>query len=78
MSCEYMFSCYLFQFILLFSTSTMFELHVVVAAVIMSNILELLLEVLPNFPTHSDDSAAPDRRPSYEQELCKAGAVKDY
>jgi hypothetical protein len=51
MFCEYMFSCYLFPFILLFSTSSMFELHVVVAVVIMSNILELLMEVLPNFPT---------------------------
>jgi hypothetical protein len=29
----------------------MFELHVVVAAVIMSNILELLMEILPNYPT---------------------------
>jgi hypothetical protein len=29
--CEYMFSCYLLPFILLFSTSSMFELHVVVA-----------------------------------------------
>jgi hypothetical protein len=48
MFCEYMFSCYLFSFILLFSTSSMFELHVVVVTVIMSNILELLIEIVPN------------------------------
>jgi hypothetical protein len=28
----------------------MFELHVVVAAVIMSNILELIMEIVPNYP----------------------------
>jgi hypothetical protein len=43
--------CYLFLFILLFSTSSMFELHVVVAAIIMSNILKLLIEIVPNYPT---------------------------
>jgi hypothetical protein len=48
-----MFSCYLFPFILLFSMSSMFELHVVVAAVIMSNILELLMEIMPNYPTRA-------------------------
>jgi hypothetical protein len=35
MFCEYIFSCYLFPFILLFSTSSMFELHVVVASIVM-------------------------------------------
>jgi hypothetical protein len=40
MLCEYMFSYYLFSFILLFSTSSMFELHVVVADVVIFNILE--------------------------------------
>jgi hypothetical protein len=44
-----MFSCYSFSFILLFSTSSMFELHVVLAAVIMSNILELLIEIVRNY-----------------------------
>ena len=39
MFCEYMFSCYLFPFILLFSTSSMFELHVVVAGIVMFNIM---------------------------------------
>jgi hypothetical protein len=36
---------------LLFSTSSMFELHVVVAAVVMLNILELIMEIVPNYPT---------------------------
>jgi hypothetical protein len=51
MFCEYMFSYYLFPFILLFSTSSIFKLHVVVAAVIMSNILELLIKIVHNYPT---------------------------
>jgi hypothetical protein len=29
----------------------MFELHVVVAAVVMLNILELIMEIVPNYPT---------------------------
>jgi hypothetical protein len=29
----------------------MFELHIVVANVVMSNILELIVEIVPNFPT---------------------------
>jgi hypothetical protein len=29
----------------------MFELHVVVAAVVMPNILELIMEIVPNYPT---------------------------
>jgi hypothetical protein len=49
--CEYIFSCYLFPFILLFSTSSMFELHVVVAGIVMFNILELIMEVVPNYST---------------------------
>jgi hypothetical protein len=31
----------------------MFELHVVVAAVVMLNILELIMEIVPNYPTHN-------------------------
>jgi hypothetical protein len=31
----------------------MFELHVVVAAVIMLNILELIMEIVPNYPTYT-------------------------
>jgi hypothetical protein len=53
MFCEYMFSCYLFPFILLFSTSSMFELHVVVAGFVMLNILELIIEIVPNSPTEN-------------------------
>jgi hypothetical protein len=37
MFCKYMFSCCLFPFILLFSTSSMFELHVVVAGIVIFN-----------------------------------------
>jgi hypothetical protein len=51
MFCEYMFSCYMFPFILLFSTSSMFELHVVVAGIVMFNIMELIMEIVPNYPT---------------------------
>jgi hypothetical protein len=51
MFCEYMFRCYLFPFILLFSTSSMFELHMVVAAVVMLNMLELIMKIVPNYPT---------------------------
>jgi hypothetical protein len=53
MFCEYMFSCYLFPFILLLSTSSMFELHVVVAGIVMFNIMELIMEIVPNYPTLS-------------------------
>jgi hypothetical protein len=48
---EYMFSYYLFPFISLFSTSSMFELHVVVAGIVMFNILELIMKIVPNYPT---------------------------
>jgi uncharacterized membrane protein len=41
----------LFPFILLFSTSSMFELHVVVAGFVMFNIMELIIEIVPNYPT---------------------------
>jgi hypothetical protein len=54
MFCEYMFRCYLFPFILLFSTSSMFELHVVVAVVVILNILELIIKIVPNYPRHLD------------------------
>jgi hypothetical protein len=46
-----MFSCYLFPFILLFSTSSMFELHVVVTSFVMFNIMELIMEIVPNYLT---------------------------
>jgi hypothetical protein len=51
MFCEYMFSCRLFPFILMFSTFSMFELHMVVAGIVMFNIIELIMEILPNCPT---------------------------
>jgi hypothetical protein len=31
----------------------MFELHAVVASIVMFNILELIMEILPNYPTFS-------------------------
>jgi hypothetical protein len=47
-----MFCEYLFLFILLFSISSIFELHVVVAVVaVIFNILELIMEIVPNFRT---------------------------
>jgi hypothetical protein len=36
---------------MLFSTSGMFKLHVVLATVIMFNILELIMKIVPNYPT---------------------------
>jgi hypothetical protein len=51
MFCKYMFSCYLFLFILLFSTSSMFELHVVVAGIVMFNIMKLIMKIVSNYPT---------------------------
>jgi hypothetical protein len=53
MFCEYIFSFYLFPFILLFSTSSMFELYVVVAGIVMFNIMELIMEIVPNSKTSS-------------------------
>jgi hypothetical protein len=31
----------------------MFELHVVVAGIIMFNIMELIMEIVPNYPTEA-------------------------
>jgi hypothetical protein len=36
----------------------MFELHVVVAAIVMLNILELIMKIVPNYPTSSISGAA--------------------
>jgi hypothetical protein len=33
----------------------MFELHVVVAGIVMFNILELIMEIVPNYPTVTTD-----------------------
>jgi hypothetical protein len=66
MFCEYMISCYLFPFILLFSTSSMFELHVVVAGIVMFNIMELIMEIVPNYPTYKRQSLGmPPRHPFF-------------
>jgi hypothetical protein len=51
MFCEYMLSYCLFSFIMLFSTSSIFELHMLVANVVMFNILKLILEVMHNYLT---------------------------
>ena len=36
---------------MLISSSSMFEFHMLVAIVVMFNMLELILELLPNFPS---------------------------
>jgi hypothetical protein len=54
--CEYMFSCCLFSFILLFSTSSMFELYVIVAGIVMFNIMELIMKIVPNYPTQTKEN----------------------
>ena len=50
-----MFPVYMFcDMLLLFmfiSTSSMFVFHMLVVAVVMFNILELIMELLPNYPT---------------------------
>ena len=47
-----MFAMLLFMLI---SSSSMFEFHMLVAIVVMFNILELIMELLPNFPTALTD-----------------------
>jgi hypothetical protein len=47
---EYMFSCCLFLFNMLFSIFSMFELHVVVTTVVVFNILELIMKIVLNYP----------------------------
>jgi Na+-driven multidrug efflux pump len=60
MFCEYMLCYCLFPIILLLSISSMFELHVVVATFVMFNILKLIIEIVPNFPTFSGGLRAPE------------------
>ena len=48
---EYMLSCCLFPIILLFSISSMFELHKLVAGFVMIYILKLIVKIMPNNPT---------------------------
>jgi hypothetical protein len=48
---EYMFRCYLFPFILLFNASSVFELYVVVADIVIFNILKLTMKIVSNYPT---------------------------
>ena len=38
---------------MLISTSSMFDLHVIVAVYVMFNILELIMELLPNYSTYT-------------------------
>ena len=54
--CLNMFSVYVFSdllllFCMLISTSTVLEFHMLVAAVVMFNMLELIMEKMPNYPT---------------------------
>ena len=36
---------------MLINASSMFEFHMLVVAVVMFNILELIMEIMPNYPT---------------------------
>src|SRR4051812_48314357 len=51
MLCEYMSSCYLSMFIMMLYASSMFNLYVVVMFYVISNILELIIKIMPNYPT---------------------------
>jgi hypothetical protein len=51
MFCEYIFSCCLFLFILLFSIFSIFELYMVVAGIVIFNIIKLIIKIMPNYPT---------------------------
>ena len=42
---------YVLLLFMLISTSSMFVFYMLVAGVVMFNILELIMELLPNFPT---------------------------
>ena len=44
---------YALQLFMLINTSIMFEFHMLVATVVMLYILELIMKLLPNFPTYS-------------------------
>jgi hypothetical protein len=39
---------------MLITTSSMFEFHMLVVTVVMLNILELIMEIVPNYPTEGD------------------------
>ena len=49
----YVFSDLLLLLFMLISTSSMLEFHMIVVAVVMLNILELTMEIMPNYPTDS-------------------------
>jgi hypothetical protein len=36
----------------------MFELHVVVAGIVMFNIIKLIMEIMPNYPTYGPNTIA--------------------
>ena len=48
---------------MLFSTSSVFVFHMLVADVVMFNILELIMKLLPNFPTTTTTERIPGRCP---------------
>ena len=48
---EYIVSSYLCLFVMLSFASSMFDLHVVVLFYVMFNILELIMEIVPNYST---------------------------
>ena len=45
------FAIFVMLLFMLISSSSMFEFHMLVVIVVMFNILELIMELLPNFPT---------------------------
>ena len=48
---EYIISCYLCLFVILSFATSMFDLHVVVLIYVMFNIMELIMEIVPNYST---------------------------
>lgn len=45
---------------MLINTSSMLEFHVIVAAVVMFNIMELIVKILPNYPTQISSNTGVD------------------
>ena len=58
---------------MLISASSMSEFHMLVAIVVMFNMLELILELLPNFPT-GPKSGNPDPLPASVVSMVFGGA----
>ena len=57
---------YVLLLLMLIYSSSMFEVHMLVAVVVIFNILELLMEIVPNFPT--THSSARDYNPGFSNQ----------